>query len=111
MFDRYSGQCDDMLANKRSDHESPGVTPAIAMLGRELRLPLDAPSLGQSPRATGLHPRDLRAYRRCARAGVGPPEDAATSPKVPARPTRQGVTLQPERPHVACDATKREARP
>ncbi|KRY03014.1 hypothetical protein T03_8579, partial [Trichinella britovi] len=24
MFDRYSGQCDDMLANKRSDHESPG---------------------------------------------------------------------------------------
>ncbi|KRZ83342.1 Retrovirus-related Pol polyprotein from transposon [Trichinella sp. T8] len=66
-----------------------------------------APSLVQSPRATGLHPRDLRAYRRCARAGVRPPEDAATSPKVPPRPTRQEVTLQPERPHVACDATKR----
>ncbi|KRY04764.1 hypothetical protein T03_7372, partial [Trichinella britovi] len=30
-----------MLANNRSDHESPGVTPAIAMLGRESRLPLD----------------------------------------------------------------------
>ncbi|KRY43626.1 hypothetical protein T03_11654 [Trichinella britovi] len=41
-----AGQCDDMLpfdmlANNRSDHESPGVTPAIAMLGRESRLPLD----------------------------------------------------------------------
>ncbi|KRY45603.1 hypothetical protein T03_14742 [Trichinella britovi] len=38
----YSGQCDDlqpfdMLANNGSDHEIPGVTPAIAMLGRESR--------------------------------------------------------------------------
>ncbi|KRZ49691.1 Retrovirus-related Pol polyprotein from transposon [Trichinella nativa] len=39
-----------------------------------------APSLALSPRATGLHPRDPRAYRPCARAGEGPPEDAATSP-------------------------------
>ncbi|KRY04707.1 hypothetical protein T03_15133, partial [Trichinella britovi] len=62
--------------------------------------------LGRRPRATGLHPGDLRAYRPCARACV----DAATSPKLPARRTRQAVTLQPERPHVACDATKREAR-
>ncbi|KRZ49682.1 hypothetical protein T02_10321 [Trichinella nativa] len=74
----YPGQYDDMLpfdmlANNRSDYESPGVTPAIAMLDR-------APSLALSPRATGLHPRDPRAYRPCARAGEGPPEDAATSP-------------------------------
>ncbi|KRY44333.1 hypothetical protein T03_6166 [Trichinella britovi] len=46
MFNRYSCQCDCMLpfvmlANNRSDHESPGVTPAIAILGRESRLPLD----------------------------------------------------------------------
>ncbi|KRZ82585.1 Retrovirus-related Pol polyprotein from transposon 17.6 [Trichinella sp. T8] len=46
MINRYSGQCDDMLpfvmlANNRSDHESAGMTPAIAMLGRESRLPLD----------------------------------------------------------------------
>ncbi|KRX52169.1 Retrovirus-related Pol polyprotein from transposon [Trichinella sp. T6] len=78
MFDRYPGQYDDMLpfdmlANNRSDCESPGVTPAIAMLDR-------APSLALSPRAAGLHPRDPRAYRPCARAGEGPPEDAATSP-------------------------------
>ncbi|KRZ81324.1 hypothetical protein T08_14068 [Trichinella sp. T8] len=60
MFDRYTGQCDDMLpfvmlANNRSDHESPGVTPAIAMLGRELRLPLDV-QIGHPPwgKALGL---------------------------------------------------------
>ncbi|KRZ81569.1 hypothetical protein T08_9395 [Trichinella sp. T8] len=46
MINRYSGQCDDMLpfvmlANNRSDHNCPGLSPAIAMLGRESRLPLD----------------------------------------------------------------------
>ncbi|KRZ76570.1 hypothetical protein T10_1706 [Trichinella papuae] len=69
------------------------------------------PAWARSPRATGLNPRDLRAHRPCARAGEGPSEDAATSTKMPARPSRQGVTLLPERPRVAGDATKREARP
>ncbi|KRY44342.1 hypothetical protein T03_5111 [Trichinella britovi] len=45
MFNRHSGQCDDMLpfdmpVNNRCDHESPGVTAAIAVLGRQSRLPL-----------------------------------------------------------------------
>ncbi|KRX35640.1 hypothetical protein T05_4554 [Trichinella murrelli] len=63
------------------------------------------PAWARIPGSTGLHPRDLRAHRPCARPCEGPPEDAATSPKVPARPTRQAVTLLPERPRVAGDAT------
>ncbi|KRX43879.1 hypothetical protein T06_10071 [Trichinella sp. T6] len=107
MVDGNPGQWDDMLpfvilAYNNSVHKSTGVTSAIAMLSRELRFPLYA---------TGLHPGDLRAYQPCGRASEGPPEDAATSPKVPVRPTHQGVTFLPERPRVACDATKREAQP
>ncbi|KRY02856.1 hypothetical protein T03_206, partial [Trichinella britovi] len=37
-----------MLAYNSSVHESTGVTPAIAMLGRELRLPLDV-QIGNPP--------------------------------------------------------------
>ncbi|KRY09427.1 hypothetical protein T12_13632 [Trichinella patagoniensis] len=46
MVDGNPGQWDDMLpfvmlAYNSSVYESTGVTPAIAMLGRELRFPLD----------------------------------------------------------------------
>ncbi|KRX69775.1 Retrovirus-related Pol polyprotein from transposon [Trichinella sp. T6] len=46
LVDGYAGQWDDMLpfvmlAYNSSVHESPGITPAIAMLGRESRLLLD----------------------------------------------------------------------
>ncbi|XP_003366954.1 conserved hypothetical protein [Trichinella spiralis] len=98
LVDRNPGQWDDMLpfvmlAYNSSVHEN------------------QEPAWARSLRATELHPRDPRAHRPCARPGEGPPEDAATSPKVPARPTRQGVTLLPERPRVAGNAMKREARP
>ncbi|KRZ48049.1 Transposon Ty3-G Gag-Pol polyprotein [Trichinella nativa] len=53
MVDGNPGQWDDMLpfvmlAYNSSVHESTGVTPAIAMLGRELRLPLDV-QIGNPP--------------------------------------------------------------
>ncbi|KRZ82866.1 Retrovirus-related Pol polyprotein from transposon [Trichinella sp. T8] len=108
LVDGHAGQWDDilpfvMLAYNSSVHESPGITPAIAMLGRESRLSLDV----QIVNAPGREALGLPDYI----PGEGPPEDAATSPKVPARPTRQGVTLLSERPREAGDATKREARP
>ncbi|KRZ48053.1 Pro-Pol polyprotein [Trichinella nativa] len=53
LYDGNPGQWDDMLpfvmlAYNSSVHESTGVTPAIAMLGRELRLPLDV-QIGNPP--------------------------------------------------------------
>ncbi|KRY10678.1 Retrovirus-related Pol polyprotein from transposon [Trichinella patagoniensis] len=54
-----------MLAYNSSVHESTGVTPAIAMLGRELRLPLDV-QIGNPPgrEAQGL-PDYITGYRLC----------------------------------------------
>ncbi|KRX36678.1 hypothetical protein T05_16187 [Trichinella murrelli] len=52
-----------MLANNSSDHESTGVIPAIAMLGRESRMPLDV-QIGNPPwrEALGL-PDYIRGTR------------------------------------------------
>ncbi|KRZ82582.1 Retrovirus-related Pol polyprotein from transposon [Trichinella sp. T8] len=63
------------------------------------------PSWARNPRATPTPARLESASTE------GLHEDAATAPKMPARPIRQRVTLLPERVLLAGDATKREARP
>ncbi|KRY47380.1 Retrovirus-related Pol polyprotein from transposon [Trichinella britovi] len=65
------GQWDDMLpfvmlAYNSSVHESTGVTPAIAMLGRELRLPLDV-QIGNPP---GREAQGLPDYIRETRERI-----------------------------------------
>ncbi|KRY42383.1 Retrovirus-related Pol polyprotein from transposon [Trichinella spiralis] len=71
MVDGNPGQWDDMLpfvmlAYNSSVHESTGVTPAIAMLGRELRLPLDV-QIGNPP---GREAQGLPDYIRGTRERI-----------------------------------------
>ncbi|KRY09713.1 hypothetical protein T12_14276 [Trichinella patagoniensis] len=62
-----------MLAYNSSVHESTGVTPAIAMLGRELRLPLDV-QIGNPP---GREAQGLPDYIRETRERIDRVHDLA----------------------------------
>ncbi|KRX93095.1 hypothetical protein T4E_1895 [Trichinella pseudospiralis] len=88
-----------MLPSNSRIQESTGVAPAIVTLGRELRLPL----MFRSGTCLGRK-KGLPDYNRQPREDIDHVHEL-----VPARLPCIGVTLLPERPRVADDATKREA--